>query len=212
MAKKKNKFYVVWQGKTPGIFDSWDECKKQIEGFKDTKYMGFRTLEEAKIAFERGFENYYGKKGKKDVYTEEDIKKYGKPVGEAIAVDAAFNGKTQMLEYKGVFVETSTELFHFGPIKGGSNNVGEFLAIVHALAYETQNKLNYQIYTDSKIAMAWIKQKKCKTNSDLSKYPKLFDIVRRAEKWLAEHPLVNIEIKKWHTNAWGEIPADFGRK
>ncbi len=212
MAKQKNKFYVVWQGKKPGIYDSWDECKKQIEGFKAAKYMGFKTLEEAKIAFERGFENYYGNKGKKDVFTQEDIEKYGKPIRQSIAVDAAFNGKTQMLEYQGIFVETLTELFHFGPIKGGSNNVGEFLAIVHALAYETKYKMNYPIYTDSKIAMSWIRQKKCKTNTDLSKYPKLQEIVMRAEKWLIDHPFVNIEIKKWHTKAWGEIPADFGRK
>lgn len=212
MSKKKKKYYVVWQGKTPGIYKSWEECKEQIDKVPGAKFLGFYTIDEAELAFSRTYEEYAGKKGKKDILTEEEIAKHGKPIGEAIAVDAAFNGKTKMMEYKGVFVETSTELFHFGPIKGGSNNIGEFLALVHALAYQKKNKLNYPVYSDSRTAIAWVRDKKCKSTVDISTNPKLLDIVQRAEKWLKENDYSNIKILKWKTEVWGEIPADFGRK
>jgi ribonuclease HI len=35
--------------------------------------------------------------------------------------------------------------------------------------------------------------------------------MERAEKWLLSNEFSN-EILKWETKAWGEIPADFGRK
>lgn len=211
--KKKKNYYVVWVGKETGIFKSWDECKNHVQGVAGAKYMGFVTLEEAKIAFEKGHEDFYGAKGQNKVITEADLQKYGKPIGQTIAVDAAFNGKTKMMEYKGVFVETSTEIFHFGPIKGGSNNIGEFLALVHVLAYQEKNKINYPIYSDSKIAMSWIYQKVCKTNVDRkTENPKILELIFRAEKWLRENDFSKYKIMKWHTKAWGEIPADFGRK
>lgn len=38
------------------------------------------------------------------------------------------------MEYRGVYVRTGQELFRIGPYPDGTNNVGEFLALVHALA------------------------------------------------------------------------------
>jgi len=211
--KKKKKFYVVWNGKNPGIYKSWDECKKQVEGVNGAKYMGFESEAEAKSAFNDSYEKYYGLKGQKKVISDEDKKKYGNPIGESIAVDAAFNGRTKMLEYQGVFVETSTNLFHFGPIRGGSNNIGEFLALVHVLAYQKQHKMNYPIYSDSKIAISWIEHKICRTNVDRkTENPKILELIYRAEKWLKENDIKEFKILKWQTKAWGEIPADFGRK
>lgn len=211
--KKKKKYYVVWAGKETGVFNSWAECKNQVDGFTGAKYMGFFTLEEANFAFKKDYKEFVGLKGKKITISDADKQKYGKPLGQTIAVDAAFSGKTKLMEYKGVFVETSTELFHFGPIKGGSNNIGEFLALVHVLAYLEKNKINYPIYSDSKIAISWIFQKICKTKVDKKKEnPKILNLIARAEKWLREHDVSQYKILKWHTKVWGEIPADFGRK
>jgi ribonuclease HI len=211
--KRKKQYYVVWQGKKTGIFNSWDECKRQVEGVKGAQYMGFYTLDEAKMALEKTYDFFKGQKGKKKKLTDKEIERYGKPIGEAIAVDAAFNGKTKMLEYQGVFVETSTLLFHFGPIKGGTNNIGEFLAIVHAMAYEQKNNFRYPIYSDSKTALSWIRRKKCNTKIDKSRENvKIVELISRAEKWLLENDISDFELLKWQTEAWGEIPADFGRK
>ena len=47
MAQKK-KYYAVRQGRTIGIFDTWDECKKQVDGYSGAEYKSFQTEEEAK--------------------------------------------------------------------------------------------------------------------------------------------------------------------
>ncbi len=209
---KKQKFYVVWQGKNPGIYKTWDECKEQIQGVA-AKYKSFDTLAEAEYAFQKNYDEFYGLKGKKNFLSEEVVKIHGKPIGEAIAVDAAFNGKTKMLEYQGVFVETSSLVFKYGLINGGTNNIGEFLAIVHALSLQKKHKTNYPIYTDSLTAISWIKQKYCKTELEvLPENKKIFQIIQRAEKWLRENSISEFQILKWKTEVWGDIPADFGRK
>jgi ribonuclease HI len=115
------------------------------------------------------------------------------------------------MEYRGVYVAARQEVFHYGPVFG-TNNIGEFLAIVHGLALMEQKAIHLPIYSDSKIAINWVKQKKCKTNLPRNKKTEaLFQIIARAEKWLHEHK-VTTPILKWETSAWGEIPADFGRK
>lgn len=212
--KKKKNFYVVWVGKIPGIYKNWNECKQQIEGFSGAKYKGFFTIEEAKTAFSQNYDNFIGQNdNKENNLSPENIKKYGNPIKEAIAVDASYSGKTKQMEYRGIFIETKTELFAFGPITGGSNNIGEFLALVHVLAYQVKYKLKYPIYSDSKIAISWVKQKICKTKVDRNKEnPKILQLINRAENWLKKNESSKFKILKWHTNAWGEIPADYGRK
>ena len=48
MAKK---YYVVWKGRTTGIFTTWNECKSQVDGFAGARYKSFPTLGEAESAF-----------------------------------------------------------------------------------------------------------------------------------------------------------------
>ena len=81
----------------------------------------------------------------------------------AWAVDAACSGNPGPMEYRGVYLLTGQEIFHFGPVYG-TNNIGEFLAIVHALALMKQKGLQMTIYSDSRNALGWVNQKKCKTN------------------------------------------------
>lgn len=201
---------MVWKGLKTGVFTNWDDCKKQVEGFKGAQYMGFETQAEAELALNKGYAAFAGQKGKKPELTDEMKKKYGVPLKESIAVDAAFNGKE--MEYKGVYVKNGKEIFHFGPFKGGSNNIGEFLAIVHCMALMEQKNANLPIYSDSMNAISWIKQKMCKTKVDLTQNPELEDLILRAEKWLQTNDTTKFKILKWQTNAWGETPADFGRK
>ena len=130
---------------------------------------------------------------------------------DAWAVDAACSGNPGMMEYQAIDLATGAQVFHFGPIFG-TNNIGEFLAIVHALALMEQRGLHKTIYTDSYNAIVWVNKRKCKTTLERSeKTQKLYDIILRAEKWLHSHP-IPIPIIKWETARWGEIPADFGRK
>ncbi|MDR1980204.1 MAG: ribonuclease H family protein [Tannerellaceae bacterium] len=205
----KRKFYVVWKGLTAGIYDDWNTCKKQVEGQPDAKYKSFETREEAVKAFEEGY-RHYPKKASSPKWAKEASA--GKPVPESLSVDAACSGNPGAMEYRGVYTATGKELFHVGPLKQGTNNVGEFLALVHGLALLKKENSDLPIYSDSRNAMLWVKNRKCKTL--LERTPDnepVFDLIERAEKWLKENSY-STPVYKWETAEWGEIPADFGRK
>ena len=209
---KKQKFYVVWKGKHPGIFESWDDCKAQIEGFKGAQYKSFGTFDEAKKAFNSNYLEYKGKSKGKSELTQEELLKIGDPNYNSIAVDAASSGNPGTMEYRGVDTKTKKVLFHQGPFQQGTSNVGEFLALVHGLAFLKQKNSNRILYSDSRIAIGWVRKGKCGTK--LKKGPKnkvLFELIERAEDWLKKNRYTT-PIVKWETKAWGEIPADFGRK
>lgn len=207
MAKKK--YYTVWVGNTPGVYDSWDECQKQIKGFNGAKFKSFESKEEAEKAFDENYSNHIGNKaeGQKPKVDPNS----SEIEHNSLAVDAACSGNPGKMEYRGVYVGNGQQLFHFGPIHG-TNNIGEFLAIVHGLAYLKQKGWDMPIYTDSVNALLWIKQKKCKTKLVRNeKTEKVWAMIDRAEKWLATNTYTT-KIMKWETEKWGEIPADFGRK
>ena len=209
----KKKFYVVWNGRRTGVFSSWNVCKKQVDGFENAQYKSFANLDEAEIASKKRYEDYKGKNTKKPVLSATEKEKYGKPLLDSISVDAACSGNPGKMEYRGVLTHNKKEIFRKGPYKKGTNNIGEFLALVHGIALlKSKNKEDIPIYSDSKIAMSWIRQKKCKTKLSFNQENKdLLDLIKRAENWLKENTFNN-PILKWETKAWGEIPADFGRK
>lgn len=210
MAKGGRKYYVVWQGKIPGIYEDWNSCKKQVEGFNNAKYKSFPTLEEAEKAYQSGFESYLTRKPKAMDPIMEAL--YGTPVLPSIAVDGACSGKTGDAEYQGVDTESGARLFHQGPFPEGTNNIMEFLAIVHALAFCAQRHLDIPIYSDSRTALLWVRHRKAATKQvRTERNAMLFDMIARAEKWLQTHSYPN-QLLKWETEVWGEIPADFGRK
>ena len=206
MAKKR--YYVVWSGVEPGIYESWEECEAQIKGVKQALYKSFDTLPDARKAYSSSPYSYIGSKAKEKGTPKELPSIVTKA---ALAVDAACSGNPGQMEYRGVYIATGEEIFHFGPIFG-TNNIGEFLAIVHGLALLKQKGLEIPIYSDSRNALLWVKQKKCKTKlpRDASS-EELFGYIDRAEKWLKQNSYTTT-LLKWETSEWGEIPADFGRK
>jgi ribonuclease HI len=167
----------------------------------------------AKKAFLGLYADYIDKiKKSKAVISSKNIKSIGQPNLASIAVDAASSGNPGIVEYRGVDTQTKKTLFHKGPFQKGTNNVGEFLALVHGLAYLKKIKSQRLLYTDSKTAMSWVLKKKCNTKlkSSLENQP-LFELIQRAEQWLKSNTF-STKIVKWETKSWGEIPADFGRK
>jgi ribonuclease HI len=210
---KKKKYYTVWKGHHPGVFETWDDCKAQIKGFDGAQYKSFSTFEAAKKALKGNYKDYIGKnKPFKSELSEEQLKKIGDPNYNSIAVDAASSGNPGKMEYRGVNTKTKKELFKQGPFEEGTNNIGEFLAIVHGLALLKQKNSDRIIYTDSKTAMSWVKRKNCNTKLERNdKNEPVFELVDRAVNWLKKNSYKTV-IVKWETKAWGEIPADFGRK
>ncbi|MBS1647206.1 MAG: ribonuclease H family protein [Bacteroidetes bacterium] len=200
----KKKYYVVWAGRETGIFDTWDSCQKQITNFAGALYKSFKTKEEAQQAFNEGYSKM-PQKNKTSLLV-------GAPISQSISVDGAWNTATGVAEYQGVETQTKKILFKAGPFDDGTNNVVEFLALIHALAYCKQHNLNIPIYSDSRTAISWLRQKKAKTSlKKTTKNQKIFELLHRAEKWLHENTYEN-KVLKWETECWGENPADFGRK
>ena len=207
---QKKKFYVVWQGHKTGIFTTWDECRAAIFNYPNAQYKSFPSLKQAEDAFKGVYKDYVGKSVSSPNSGRQ--KNIGRPNYHSIAVDAASSGNPGIVEYRGVYTKSKKEIFHQGPFEHGTNNIGEFLALVHGLALLKKHNSNRIIYTDSKIAMNWVRRKKCNTKLPRSsRNAEIFDLVDRAEKWLKENEFTTV-IVKWETKAWGEIPADFGRK
>ena len=205
----KEKYYVVWKGRKTGIFTSWAECEAQVKGFVAAEYKSFGSRQEAEAAFRSRYEAYKGKPSSMGKWKEASIR----PIIPSLCVDAACSGSPGKLEYRGVETESGKEIFRFGPFPDGTNNVGEFLAIVHALIWLMKHEKQMPLYSDSENAIAWVYTGKC--NTQLKRTPKnapLFIMIRSAENWLAENELEDDAVLKWDTELWGEIPADFGRK
>jgi len=219
---KKQKYYVVWQGKQPGIYNTWDECKQQVVGVQGAQYKSFDTLSEAEAASRLPYSSCLGARTSSSatpgVITIDEngmtVVRPGvenPPVLDALAVDAACSGNPGVMEYQGIYIPTRTRVFHYRA-EMGTNNIGEFLAIVHGLSYLKKHHLNQMIYSDSANAISWVRQKVCKSKLvEDATTAELWDYVHRAENWLRTNSYTT-EIRKWDTDRWGEIPADFGRK
>lgn len=241
----KEKFYVVWQGRQPGIYRTWAECEAQVKGAKGARYQSFSTEEEARAAYALPAPTWPSKKAAADYAAANEPEQPAPPPREhkhvfftknglppspptwrhdtvlplplevradAWAVDAACSGNPGAMEYRGVDLATGAEIFHYGPIRG-TNNIGEFLAVVHALALMQRTGVKKAIYTDSHNALLWIRAGKCRTKlARNERTAPVYDLIARAEQWLATHKYADTPVLKWQTAQWGETPADFGRK
>jgi ribonuclease HI len=206
----QQKFYVVWKGKNTGIFSSWEECSAQVTGFNGAQYKSFESQAAAEAAFNAPFEDYIGKHIPN--LSTQKLVEIGQPLADSYCVDASCIGNPGLMEYRCVHTTTRKELFHQGPFNHGTNNIGEFLAIVHTLALFKKRSWNYPIYTDSETALVWVSKSECKTKlHHIDNNKAIFELISRAEDWLKTNKVVT-PILKWETGAWGEIPADYGRK
>ena len=200
----KQKYYVVWKGNNPGIYQSWERCQIEIKNAKGALFKSFSDEEEAKKAYEQGHETY-----KK---TLDFIDISDGPELNSISVDAASSGNPGVMEYQGVDTNTKKVLFKMGPFNNSTNNIGEFLALVHGIAILEKDLKKRIIYSDSVTAMSWVRKKRCQTKLKRNdENEEVFILIDRATKWLKENNY-SATIRKWETKKWGEIPADFGRK
>ena len=199
----KRKFYVVWVGREPGVYEDWDDCREQVTGFPGARFKAFDSQVAATLAFrgdpadEASIIMSIAGHNAAQAHSSEHLSLGEIPEinPDAIAVDGACAGNPGRMEYRGVDVKSGIELFHVGPLEDGTNNVAEYLALVHALAY-LYNKGDSvtPVYSDSRTARSWVM---CH--------------MARADIWIQTHSTSN-PVLRWDTDLWGEIPADFGRK
>ncbi len=204
----KEKYYVVWKGRKTGIFDNWEDCKKHIFGFEGALYRSYKSEDEARAAFIKPIP--YSSEKIQGLPSNIAITK--SPILDSISVDGAGNNINGVVEYRGVYTRTKEVLFSRGPFDGGTNNLVEFLAIVHALAYCKERNILLPVYSDSITAISWVRNKKIKTTATQNNLNiKIFEYIQGAINWLNNNSYSN-KILKWETHLWGEIPADYGRK
>ena len=207
------KFYTVWKGLNTGVFSSWADCQKQIKGVEGAQYKSFPTRATAEYALSKSYWDYVTKAShspKSSVQSQGSLST--KIISDSICVDAACSGNPGVMEYRCVETSTKKEIFASPKYEDATNNIGEFLGLVHALALCKKKNVDIVIYTDSKTAISWVKNKKVKTSlAPTSKNKVVFDLIDRAIYWLKSNDFNN-QIIKWETEKWGEIPADYGRK
>lgn len=220
----QQRFYVVWKGRQPGVYDNLDDAMEQVDNYPGASFKSFATAAEAATAYRRAevktdkddlarliatpVETPIPADGKPDYFRFKEIDLNG------WAVDASCQGNPGRMEYRGVELMSGREIFRMGPFEKSTNNIGEFLAIVHAMALMHSSGEKHTIYTDSVTGMAWVRDRKVKTKLQRTKAnEKSFQLMERALSWLNTHPAsMRPKILKWQTERWGEVPADFGRK
>lgn len=215
------KYYVVWEGRSPGVYEDWEDALEQVENFPGAKYKGYPSQEAAVAAFRKflaGSEVPLGEILVKASSASEkplemkSYKDFAEIDPDGWAVDASCMGNPGVMEYRGVDLRTGEEIFRAGPFQDATNNIGEFLALVHALALQYQRGESHTIYSDSATGMTWLKNKRIKTTlKRTERNGKVFELMERGLNWISTHHW-DTKVLKWQTDLWGEIPADFGRK
>ncbi|MEE1027230.1 MAG: ribonuclease H family protein [Agathobacter sp.] len=114
MAKK---YYAVKKGRTPGIYMTWDDCRKMVDGFPDAKYKSFKTLEEAKEFIDSGIDNKIDliNDNTDQVNKSENIYEMDNPYA---FVDGSFNAVTGVYGYGGFLVNKDSRY----KIQGSGND------------------------------------------------------------------------------------------
>ena len=218
MPSKQKKFYVVWVGRTTGIFDNWPDCSRSVQGYRGAQFKGFEHREEAEQAYTDGASIHMIKSKKLASRPPTIPKEVLEGSSLSLAVDGACSGATHKGEFRGVLMPSLKEVFKFGPWEHSTNNIMEFLAIYKGFKWMEQRGLNIPIYSDSKVAICWFRQTPiiCRTKNPPPKGSALLDELDRAYAWMRLKSAwiqANLGlIKKWDTGQHGEIPADFGRK
>jgi ribonuclease HI len=211
MAKLKQKWYVVLKGNKPGIYTLWEDARQQVMGFPAAVYKSFESQNEAEMAWKTGA--FLSSSPKASSTTSAGKRKFSKPYpsGQFLVVDAACSGVPGPTEYQGFLMPEKQKLFAIDA-GWGTNNLGEFLAIVHALAYLKKLGSSLPVYSDSATAISWVRNKLIKSTLPRDKKTQaVWQLADRALLWLKENSYAN-PVCKWETESWGENPADFGRK
>lgn len=226
---RNSKYYVVWVGEEPGVYDSWAEARSQVEGFPGARYKAFNSQADAVEAYRgdasdhldiiRSIVRHTNAEKARRTAADTGMRDWHTIPGvrlDAIAVDGACAGNPGRMEYRGVRLSDGAEVFHVGADGAitGTNNIAEYLAMVHVAALlAARGDTTTPIYTDSRNTLAWLRKGRSNTSlarTDATAYA--LDLLARADAWLAANGPIRNPILKWNTEQWGEIPADFGRK
>ena len=186
--------YAVWQGRRTGIFTKWEEARAQIDGYPSPGFAAFLSRAEAERELEE---------------RRRLLAPAGPPPEAGIAVDAACAGAVGPLEYRGIDLRTGETVFAEGPVDAGTNNLGEFLAIVRALEMLDRQEVSGPIWSESDVAIAWVGEGRHRSSvKPTDRNRELRRRLCRAELFLVDAP-APADVRRWRSDAWGAIPVEF---
>ena len=182
------KYYVVWKGHKTGIFNTWNECKSQIDGFSGARFKSFSSIQEAELAYQNNpnitltkpLTNLKKQKTKSSSSSLSQKKIEALPLDIKIFTDGGCEPNpgqagTGMAVYKN---NCLSELWHGLYEPNGTNNTAELHGLNQALRL-TKKKLNegytvgifcdskYSIDCITKWAHGWKKKGWKKANGDI---------------------------------------------
>ncbi|WP_075780199.1 viroplasmin family protein [Marinitoga sp. 1137] len=190
---KKKKYYAVKKGRNPGIYESWEETRKQVDRFSDAEYKSFSSLEDAK--------EYLGiERGKLETAT-------NNPDKVVAYVDGSYDNKEKIYG-SGIYIihnGIEKEFYKYGNDQNflsTRNIAGEIIATLLALEYaKKQNAKEIDIYYDYEGIKKWAVEE-WKTKSDIAKIYKI-----KFEEY-KEYLNINFYKIESHTNNPGNTKAD----
>ncbi|MDD6564007.1 MAG: ribonuclease H family protein [Clostridiales bacterium] len=166
MAKK---FYAVRCGQVPGIYTSWDECRKNVHGFGGAEYKSFSTLSEA--------ESFMAGKTSDVSAASRD--------GAAVAyVDGSFDINTSRFSYGAVIFVNGTEIemscaFSDAELASMRNVAGEIKGAEAVMQYCIDNSIDkLDIYYDYEGIEKWCSGAWRTNKEGTSKYKAYYDAVK----------------------------------
>jgi ribonuclease HI len=148
------KYYVVFKGRTPGIYQNWTECQKQINKFKGAEHKSYLSVEAAEEA-------YYGQDYIVNSENNEQAQEGNLLLNHfdySIFCDGACRGNPGPAgSGVAIYQRELLDLLLYGSYNSFStNNAAELLALHEALLWAENyinNGLSVQIYCDSSYAI-----------------------------------------------------------
>lgn len=197
MAKK---FYAVRKGRQIGIFNSWDECKKQVDKFQGAEFKSFMTLAEAE-----------GFLGNENLVNDIDIDELKE--NEIIAyVDGSYSGSDTEFSYGMVIIDTKNEYTFSKKIidekLAQMNNVaGEIAGAMAAMQYAADNnKSRVYIFHDYAGISKWCLGE-WKTNKEGTiAYKKFYD------EMIKKVDIKFVKVKGHSNNKYNDMADELAKK
>jgi len=209
MSKTKNKVYVVETAPEEfKTFDNWPACQRFVQG-KPFAFAGGpdRSAALAKLAATRGAQMGYARK-KAAAPAANPATAGHRPADyptAGLTSDAGTHGNPGPCEYQ--VTDIGGRLLEHRKLGVHTNNYAELAGILAMvrLAIKTGETL---LWTDSTIAMGWIRT--CRLGPSVAEPERILEFTREISRLLAQNP--QLQLRKWETRRWGQIPSDFGRK
>lgn len=164
-----SKFYAVRNGYSIGIFNTWEECEKQVKGYSGAEFKSFKNIEDAK--------KYIG--------GNEQLSLFDEPSNKAVAYcDGSYNIETAEFSYGLVIFSNGEEIrkaekFSSSDLSAMRNVAGEIMGSRAAMQYCVDNNIKeLDLYFDYAGIEKWCTGEWKTNKTGTIEYKKFYDSIK----------------------------------